>query len=254
MDYILADGVVIPQGEERFYTEKVVTLPDSYQINDDRRVGVGGTSRADHGLPQSAFVFCHFNYGYKILPDHFAVWMRILKQAEGSVLWLLAGDSLFVQNLQAEAVRHGIDPARLIFAPPRELEAHIARMTLGDLFLDSLPYNAHTTASDALWAGLPLLTCRGTAFAGRVAASLLYAVGLPELVTENLADYESTALQLARAPALLKRYRDRLRENRRHAPLFNTARTTRLIEAAYGGMMVRRLRGEAPQGFAVAPL
>ncbi len=252
MDYILADGVVIPDGEDRFYDEKVVRLPGSYQINDDRRAPVGVTSRAGHGLPESAFVFCNFNYGYKILPEQFALWLRLLGQAPGSVLWLLAGDPLFAQNLKSEVARHGVDPQRLIFAPPLELEAHVARMTLGDLFLDSLPYNAHTTASDALWAGLPLLTCRGTAFAGRVAASLLYAVGLPELVTENPADYERLALTLARDPALLKNYRDRLKENRRLAPLFDTARTTRQIEAAYEEMMARRLRGEAPQGFAVA--
>ena len=130
--------------------------------------------------------------------------MRIIKQTEGSVLWLLAGDPLFAENLKAEAARHGVDPARLIFAPTMEREAHIARLALGDLFLDSLPYNAHTTASDALWAGLPLLTCRGTAFAGRVAASLLQAIGLPELVTENLADYEALAMKLARDPVLLQ--------------------------------------------------
>jgi predicted O-linked N-acetylglucosamine transferase (SPINDLY family) len=253
MDYILADATVIPPGEDRFYDEKVVRLPDSYQINDDKRAPVAITTRAEHGLPENSFVFCHFNYGYKILPAHFALWLRILGQVEGSVLWLLGGDPHFAQNLKAEAQKQGIDPQRLIFAPPLTLEAHVARMALGDLFLDSLPYNAHTTASDALWAGLPLLTCRGTAFAGRVAASLLQAMGLPELVTDTLADYESLALTLARDPVLLQHYRDRLKENRRVAPLFDTARTTRQIEAAYETMMARRLRGEAPQGFAVAP-
>jgi protein O-GlcNAc transferase len=250
MDYVLADAVVIPDGEENFYAEKVVRLPGSYQINDSKRAEMGATTRAEHGLPENSFVFCHFNYGYKILPDHFALWLRLLKQASGSVLWLLSGDPLLTQNLKAEAGRQGVDAQRLIFAPPLSLEAHITRMALGDLFLDSLPYNAHTTASDALWAGLPLLTCRGTAFAGRVAASLLYAMELPELVTENLADYESLALRLARAPALLQIYRDRLLENRRSAPLFDTIRTARQIEAAYDAMMGRR--GEAPQGFAVS--
>ena len=253
IDYILADGVVIPDGERRFYAEKLVSLPDSYQINDDKRWAVGTTTRAEHGLPENSFVFCHFNYGYKIWPDQFALWLRLLKQVPGSVLWLLAGDALFAQNLKTEASRQDIDPQRLIFAPAMDRQAHLARLGLGDLFLDSLPCNAHTTASDALWAGLPLLTCRGTAFAGRVAASLLYAAGLPELVTENLADYEAAALKLARDATLLNRYRERLRENRRTAPLFDTARTTRQIEAAYEEMMDRRLRGEAPQGFAVAP-
>jgi protein O-GlcNAc transferase len=253
MDYILADAVVIPPGEDRFYDEKVVRLPNSYQINDDKRAPIAAATRAGHGLPEKAFVFCHFNYGYKILPAHFTLWLRILGQVEGSVLWLLAGDPQFAQNLKAQAQSQGLDPQRLIFAPPLSLEAHVARMALGDLFLDSLPYNAHTTASDALWAGLPILTCRGTAFAGRVAASLLQAVGLPELVTETLADYEKLALTLARDPVLLQHYRDRLKENRRKAPLFDTARTTRQIEAAYEMMMARRLRGEAPQGFAVAP-
>jgi len=253
MDYILADGVVIAPGEERFYDEHVVRLPDSYQINDDKRAPVTAATRAEHGLPENAFVFCHFNYGYKILPAHFTLWLRILRQVEGSVLWLLAGDPQFAQNLKAKAQSQGVDPQRLIFAPPLALEAHVARMALGDLFLDSLPYNAHTTASDALWAGLPILTCRGTAFAGRVAASLLQAMGLPELVTENLADYEKLALTLARDPVLLQHYRDRLKANRRTAPLFDTARTTRQIEVAYETMMARRLRGEAPQGFAVAP-
>jgi protein O-GlcNAc transferase len=250
MDYILADGMVIPDGEERFYAEKVVRLPGSYQINDSKRAEIGATTRAEHGLPENSFVFCHFNYGYKILPDHFTLWLRLLKQAPGSVLWLLSGDPLLTQNLKAEAGRQGVDPQRLVFAPPLPLDAHITRMALGDLFLDSLPYNAHTTASDALWAGLPLLTCRGTAFAGRVAASLLYAMGLPELVTENLADYERLALTLAREPALLQVYRDRLWENRRSAPVFDTIRMTRQIEAAYDAMMGRR--GEAPQGFAVS--
>ena len=253
MDYILADGVVIPNGEEQYFDEKVVRLSGSYQVNDDKRTAVAAATRADQGLPQDAFVFCHFNYGYKILPAHFALWLNILRQAEGSVLWLLGGDPQFAQNLKAQAQSLGLDPQRLIFAPPLSLDAHVARMALGDLFLDSLPYNAHTTASDALWAGLPLLTCRGTGFAGRVAASLLKAVGLPELVTENLADYEKLALTLARDPVLLQHYRDRLKENRRKAPLFDTARTTRQIEAAYETMMARRSRGEAPQGFAVAP-
>jgi protein O-GlcNAc transferase len=252
IDYILADAVLIPQDEHRFYREKVVTLPDSYQINDSKRVPVEATSRAAHGLPADAFVFCHFNAGYKITPDLFACWMRILRQTENSLLWLLGGDLLFKNNLSAEAAKAGIDPARLVFAPSLPLSAHLGRLALGDLFLDSIVSNAHTTASDALWAGLPLLTRRGHTFQGRVAASLLGAVGLPELVAENLEDYESLALRLAQGPDLLKRYRARLAQNRGAAPLFDTARTTRHIEAAYEKMQAIRLDGEAPKSFAVS--
>jgi predicted O-linked N-acetylglucosamine transferase (SPINDLY family) len=249
MDYILADAVIAPPEDQAFYREKIVVLPGSYQINDDRRAPVAMSSRAEQGLPQDAFVFCHFNYGYKITPGLFAAWMRILKAIDSAVLWLLSGDPLFAANLAAEAARQGVNPQRLIFAPPLERDAHLARLPLGDLFLDSLISNAHTTASDALWAGLPLLTCRGATFQGRVAASLLTAVGLPELIAENLADYESLAIRLAREPQILKNFRQRLEENRRSAPLFDTARTTRAIEAAYEKMMAGA--GEAPQGFAV---
>ena len=251
MDYIIADATVIPAHEQRFYREKVVILPDSYQINDSKRAALAKTSRAAHGLPEAAFVFCHFNYGYKITPDLFACWMRLLTAVPGSVLWLLAGDPLFQRNLTAQALKAGIDPARLIFAPPLDFPQHMARLALGDLFLDSLFSNAHTTASDALWAGLPLITVYGGAFQGRVAASLLKAIGLPELVTENLEQYEALALKLARDPGLLRSYRQRLAENRSSAPLFDTARTTRQIEAAYERMQALRMNGEAPQGFAV---
>ena len=251
IDYILADAVVIGPGEDQFYSEKVVRLPHSYQINDDKRPVPAATSRAAHGLAEDAFVFCQFNYGYKIMPDIFACWMRILKATENSVLWLLAGDPLLAENLQKEAARHGVDPGRLVFVPPLELQAHMARLALSDLFLDSLPYNAHTTASDALWMGLPLLTCKGRTFAGRVAASLLEAVGLPELVTQNMEEYENRAIALAKDPQLLKRYRERLRDNRSSAPLFDTGRTTRAIEQAYEGMLRRWQNGEAREGFAV---
>ena len=254
MDYILADAVLIGEDERRYYREKLVILPGSYQINDRRRAPAGSASRAEHSLPQDKFVFCHFNYGYKITPDLFACWMRILAAVEGSVLWLLAGDPLFAEHLRDEATRAGVDAARLIFAPPLDLEAHLARLALGDLFLDSIVSNAHTTASDALWAGLPLLTRRGNAFAGRVAASLLHAVGLPELVTESLEDYEDAAIRLAGDPATLKRYRSQLVEARHSAPLFDTARTTRHIEAAYEKMQARKTNGEAPASFAVAPI
>jgi predicted O-linked N-acetylglucosamine transferase (SPINDLY family) len=252
MDYILADRVVIPDGEQRFYSEQVVWLPHSYQVNDDKRaMPAPPPPRAALGLPESGFVFCHFNAGYKITPDMFAIWMRLLAQVDGSVLWLLEGPALFAENLRCQAAQHGVDPARLVFAPSLPLADHLARLGAGDLFLDSTPSGAHTTASDALWAGLPLLTCRGTAFAGRVGASLLTAIGLPDLVVEKLADYESLALALARDPARLAAVRARLAANRSTTPLFDTARTTRAIESAYQQMFDRWQRGEAPAGFAV---
>jgi protein O-GlcNAc transferase len=236
MDYILADAEVIPAGAEQFYSEKVVRLPGCYQINDGTRPRPTPTTRAAHGLKETDFVFCHFNYSYKITPEMFAPWLRLLKSVPASVLWLLESNALFARNLRGKAAGAGIDPARLVFAAPIENSAHISRLALGDLFLDSLPCNAHTSASDALWAGLPLITCRGEAFAGRVAASLLRAVGLPELITDSLADYESLALKLASDRALLQSYRNRLTLDPARLPLFDTARTTRQIEAAYEQM------------------
>jgi predicted O-linked N-acetylglucosamine transferase (SPINDLY family) len=251
MDYILADAEVIPRGEEQFYSEKVVRLPNSYQINDSLRPRPAPGSRAAHGLEETDFVFCHFNYSYKLTPEIFAVWLRLLSSVPSSVLWLLESNALFAANLRREAERAGIDPARLVFAPPIETSAHLSRLALGDLFLDSLPYNAHTTASDALWAGLPLITCRGKAFAGRVAASLLRAMGLPELVTNSLDEYESLALLLANDRKLLQSYRDRLTRGPAQLHPFNTARTTRQIETAYEAMMARWNKDELPESFSV---
>ena len=251
MDYLLADAEVIPTGAEQFYREKVVRLPGSYQINDGTRSRPVPGSRAAHGLKETDFVFCHFNSSYKITPETFSLWMRLLNRVPSSVLWLLESNALAVANLRGEAVRAGVDPARLVFAPRMENPAHVSRMALGDLFLDSLPCNAHTTASDALWAGLPLITCRGPAFAGRVAASLLRAVGLPELITDSLQDYESLALTLARDRALLQSYRDRLIREPARLPLFDTVRTTRQIEVAYEEMVSRWTKDAVPASFAV---
>jgi protein O-GlcNAc transferase len=251
MDYILADAEVIPRGEEQFYCEKVMRLPGSYQINDGTRSRPAPGTRAAHGLKETDFVFCHFNYSYKITPEMFALWLRLLKNVPSSVLWLLESNALFAANLRGEIARAGVDPTRLVFAPPMENSAHVSRLALGDLFLDSLPSNAHTTASDALWAGLPLITCRGGAFAGRVAASLLRAVGLPELITDNLDEYESLALKLAKDRALLQSYRDRLIRDPARLPLFDTARTTQQIEMAYEEMMARWMKDVMPAGFEV---
>ena len=252
MDYILADEVVIPEEERQYYDEKIVYLPGCYQANDRKRF-IDGTvpSRAAMGLPDKAFVFCNFNQSYKLTPSTFASWMRILKEVEGSVLWLLNSKPPFAENLSQVAQRHGVAPGRLVFAPSLPLEKHLARLNLADLFLDSLPYNAHTTASDALWAGLPLLTCRGTTFPGRVAASLLAAVGMPELITEAQDAYEALAIRLGRDIGAISGLKQKLAHNRLACPLFDTDLFRRNIEAAYTTMCDVATRGEAPRSFAV---
>jgi predicted O-linked N-acetylglucosamine transferase (SPINDLY family) len=251
IDYILADSIVIPEGDIQFYTEKVVWLPDSYQANDSARpIADADPGRAQAGLPEKAFVFCNFNQSYKLTPDMFAAWMRIMKQVEGSVLWLWVADGP-LGNLRREAAARGVAGERLVGAPDLPPAHHLARLKLADLFLDSLPYNAHTTASDALWAGLPLRTCRGTAFPGRVAASLLQAAGLPELVAETMEDYQRRAVALARDPGRLQALRVKLAQNRPTCALFDTARFRRHIESAYGRMWDICRRGEAPRSFAV---
>jgi predicted O-linked N-acetylglucosamine transferase (SPINDLY family) len=255
IDYIIADRTVIPEDQHRFYSEKVVYLPDSYQANDGKRVISDlDLSRAQAGLPEHAFVFCSFNNTFKLNPPIFDVWMRVLRQVDDSVLWLLEASAGVPDNLRREAERNGVAGSRLVFAPRMTMEDHLARHRLADLFLDTLPYNAHTTASDALWAGLPVVTCLGTTFAGRVAGSLLKAVGLPELITNSLQDYEALALKLAREPAGLASIKAKLAANRATMPLFDTARFVRHIEAAYGAMWERHQRGEPPASFAVEPL
>ncbi|MES2474076.1 MAG: hypothetical protein V4601_14685, partial [Pseudomonadota bacterium] len=256
IDYILADRIVIPETERAFYDEKVVWLPETYWVNDSRRdIAMEPPSRADHGLPEDSFVFCNFNSSYKLTPGTFAGWMQILHGAQGSVLWLLAGNNpAYADNLRREAQAAGIDPARLIFAAPVSSAQHLARLKLADLSLDNLPYNAHTTAADVLWAGVPIITCPGTTWPGRVAASLLKAIGLDELICETGADYESMAVSLAQNPIALKAIKDRLAKNRTTTPLFDTARFARHMEAAYVQMMARHARGEAPDHFAVSAI
>ncbi|HWM61883.1 MAG TPA: tetratricopeptide repeat protein, partial [Rhizomicrobium sp.] len=211
IDYILADKIVIPEDEQAFYDEQVVYLPGCYQANDDRgRPMAPVPSRAEAGLPPKGVVFCNFNNAYKLTPATFDSWMRVLKAVDGSVLWLLESPEPYADNLRREIQARGIAPERLIFAAELPTDQHLARMSLADLFLDGQPYNAHTTGSDALWAGVPLITRRGTTFPGRVAASLLTAAGLPELVTENAADFEALAIKLAGDPKALKKLRDKL--------------------------------------------
>jgi len=206
------------------------------------------------GLPETGFVFCCFNNTWKIRQDIFDIWMRLLGRIEGSVLWLSGSDDLSMQNLRSAAAARGIDPARLKFAAKvPSLDDHLARHRLADLFLDTLPYNAHTTASDALWAGLPVLTCAGQSFCARVASSLLHAAGMPELVTHTLADYEAQALSLACDPATLQSVRRKLAHNIAVKPIFDTNRSRRHVEAAYVEMWERQQRGERPSSFAVPP-
>jgi predicted O-linked N-acetylglucosamine transferase (SPINDLY family) len=252
IDYIIADRVVIPDGEQRFYREQVVWLPHSYQINDKARAVAPAPGRSACGLPQDGFVFCNFNTAYKHNPRMFALWMRLLSQVEGSVLWLLDGNAAAPDNLRRAAAAAGIAPQRLVFAPFAPSAENLARLALADLGLDSLPVGAHTGASDLLWAGTPLVTCRGSAFSGRVAASLLTALELPDLVTENLEQYEALALTLARTPQRLRLLRERLAAKRATAPLFDTAATTRALEAAYATMWENHRDGAAPRGFAVS--
>jgi predicted O-linked N-acetylglucosamine transferase (SPINDLY family) len=247
IDYIVADPIVVAEESRSYYRERIVYLPNSYQINDRKRAPSNRAfTRAGLGLPPEGFVFCCFNNNYKITPPVFDCWMRILKRSKGSMLWLLEDNAQAARNLKKEATARGIDEQRLIFAERLPPGDHLARLHLADLFLDTLPYNAHTTASEALWAGLPLLTCRGQSFASRVAASLLHAVGLPELVTTTLADYETRALEIAGDPGALASLRQKLAQNRLVAPLFDSKLFTRHIEAAYAAMYERNRAGLPP--------
>lgn len=240
MDYLLADEVVIPTRQEHHYTERIVRLPHCYLPNDDRReIGVVPT-RVAAGLPEDAFVFCAFTTAHKINPTLFDVWMRLLQTVPGSVLWLRSTSAEAQGNLQKEAQARGVEPHRLVFAPHvPSMADHLARHSLADLYLDTVPYNAHSTTCDALWAGVPVLTCMGQAFASRVAASALTAIGLPELITDDLPAYEQKALELAREPVRLQELRGKLAGLRTSAPLFDTARYCRDLEAAYRAMVER---------------
>lgn len=252
MDYILVDAFVVPADQQPFYTEKLVHLPDCYQVNDaQREIVAHPMSRTECGLPEGVFVFCCFNKNYKIIPDLFDVWMRLLKAVPDSVLWLLSDHKSVEINLRREAETRGVHPGRLVFAERIQLPLHLARHHLADLFLDTLPYNAHTTASDALWMALPAVTCVGRTFPGRVCGSLLNAIGIPELVTQSLSEYEALALKLATTPELLHGFREKLTLNRSTQPLFDTDRFRRHIESAYSQMWQIRESGVAPKTFAV---
>jgi predicted O-linked N-acetylglucosamine transferase (SPINDLY family) len=233
-DYIIADPTVVTPQSEAHFAEKVVYLPHSYQINDSKRpISERVFTRHELGLPETVFVFCCFNNNYKLTPDVFDVWMRLLQRVEGSVLWLLAGNETATVNLRKEAQKRGVAPERVIFAQRMDLPDHLARHRAADLVVDTFYYGAHTTASDALWAGVPVLTKAGETFASRVGASLLTAVGLPDLITHTVADYEDLAVALATQPERLAALKQRLADNRLTCPLFDTARYARYIETAY---------------------
>jgi protein O-GlcNAc transferase len=248
-DYIIADAMVLPRAQQPHFCEQIVHLPDCYQVNDPLRPVGPVPTRASQGLPETGLVLCCFNNHAKITKPIFDIWMRLLHTVTGSVLWLLDGSAS--DTLRAQAGLRGIEAGRLIFAPPVDQKAHLARLSLADHVLDTLPYNAHTTASDALWCGVPIVTCRGTAFPGRVAGSLLNAMGLPELIAEDLASYEALALKLARDTAYRGTLREKLSAKRRTAPLFDADRFRRNIETAFSTMVEVARRGGVPVGFDV---
>jgi predicted O-linked N-acetylglucosamine transferase (SPINDLY family) len=240
IDYIIADKTLIPLDAQSSYTEKVAYLPNSYQANDRKRlISDRQFTRAELGLPENACIFACFNNNYKITPLVFDSWVKILSLVEGSVLWLLADNPTAKNNLIKEATARGLDSCRLIFAERMPLPEHLARHRQADLFLDTLPYNAHTTCSDALWAGLPVLTLMGSTFPGRVGASLLKAIDLPELITNTQEEYEAMAIELAINPQKLRDIKLKLARNRLTTPLFDTPLFTKNLETIYTKMMER---------------
>ena len=247
MDYIVGDPLVTPPAWRDCYAERLIRMPGSYQPNDNQRPVIeppGG--RAAHGLPNDGFVFCCFNAAKKITPAEFDIWMRLLGEVPGSVLWLFGANRWIDARLRSEAERRGIDPARLVFAPFLSHHEHLGRQRHADLFLDTFVYNAHTTASDALWAGLPLVTMAGKTFQARVAASLLTAAGLPELITDTPEAYAALALDLARAPERLAALRAKLAANLPTCSLFDTAGYARGLETAFAAIVERQRAGLPP--------
>jgi protein O-GlcNAc transferase len=254
IDYVIADAFIVPREQEAFYAEKIVHLPDCYQPSDPQRpVPDVIPTRSECGLPEDAFVFCSFNNTNKITPEMFDTWMRLLLRVENSVLWLYCKSQQTIENLNRRAQAHGVPANRIIFASVAQFDLYLARLRQADLFLDSAPYNAGATCNDALWVGLPVLTCAGETYVSRMAGSLLTAAGLPELVTYSLADYEALAFRLATEPGLLRDLQHRLIRGRATAPLFDMARFTANLEHAYREMQDIRLAGETPRFIAVEP-
>ena len=254
IDYILVDDYIVPADQQPFFTEKLVHLPGCYQVNDSRREISGHTpSRKECGLPAEGFVFCSFNNNYKITPAMFDVRARLLKAVPGSVLWLLEGNRFVPGNLRREAVKRGVAGDRLVVASRLPLADHLARHRLAELFLDTFPVNAHTTASDALWAGCPLVTLSGETFVSRVAGSLLRTIGLPELIARSPEEYEATALRLATDPARLAKVRARLAANRATCGLFDGRQFARKLEKAFETMWEIHVSEQRPRAFVVEP-
>ena len=254
MDYIVADPILIPEASHIFYTEKIIFLPNSYQANDSKRaISKKVFSKSELGLPEKGFIFCCFNASYKISPSMFDSWCRILKKVDGSVLWLFEANPTVKENLIKEASTRGIDSHRLVFSGHIENSEHLARQSLADLFLDTFPYNAHTTSSDALWSGLPVLTLVGQSFASRVSASLLTAIGLPELITQTQEEYESLAIELATHSEKLLSIKNQLKSNLLIKPLFDAQLFTRHIEAAYAEAYQRYQDDLSPDNIYVKP-
>lgn len=248
IDYLIADRTLIPQEAQQAYSEKIAYLPNSYQANDRKRViSDKRFTKGDLGLPEQGFIFCSFNNNYKILPATFEIWMRILKAVDGSVLWLYEDNAAAADHLRQEAEKRGVHPSRLVFAKRMPLAEHLARHQLADLFIDAFPCNAHTTASDALWAGLPVLTLMGNSFASRVAASLLKAIELPELITSTPQAYEALAIEIAKNPAKLAALKQKLASNRLTTPLFDTPQFTKDLERSYVQIYERYQAGLPPE-------
>ena len=255
IDYQVADATVVPPEAHSHHSEKIIALPGSYQVNDRARaIDPQVPTRASQGLPSGAFVFCCFNHHYKITREVFGLWMELLRQRPASVLWLLVPEGDARRNLRAAAAAHGVDAQRLVFAGRAPLPQHLARHACADLFLDTWPYNAHTTASDALWAGLPVLTCAGASFAARVGASLLQACGLPELVTHDARAYVDRALQLSAEPERVQVFKRQLAQTRLTVPLFDTARFARHLERAFDLAWERHAQGLPPDHIRVPAL
>jgi predicted O-linked N-acetylglucosamine transferase (SPINDLY family) len=248
MDYIILDPFIATERVRRNLSEKPVILPDCYQINDrERACPETALTRSEYRLPDDGFIFCAFNNIFKITPDIFDIWTRILRSVDGSVLWLLSGKPTVDANLRQEAAARGVSPDRLVFGKRLEAEEHLSRYRVADLSLDTFPYGGHTTTSDALWMGCPVLTCAGASIAARVAGSLLHTVGLPELATNSLQDYEALAIALAREPERLAQMRATLAARRLTTPLFDTALFARNIEKAYLEMWRLYQKGEGPR-------
>jgi predicted O-linked N-acetylglucosamine transferase (SPINDLY family) len=255
MDYLIADATVVPQAQENYYAEKIVRLPDCFLPHDSSRAIANKVySRDELGLPATGFVFCCFNNSFKITPEVFDGWMRILARVPRSVLWLSQSNEAATDNLRRECLRRGVAGERLIFAKRMPSPAdHLARHRAADLFLDTRPYNAHATAINALWTGLPVLTFPGEGFASRVAASLLKAIGLPELIATSARDYEDTAVRMAEDPRFHAAIKEKLAHNRLRQPLFDTPRFTRNLETAYSKILERFHAGLPPEHIHVSP-